>query len=130
MSTLTRDGTAEPISQDKILRREREQGNTHFPYSADHEQDLQPYPVDSYSAICNDHTYIITYYLHIIYILLRQNLCQVQPPENIGDLSASRRCLMVRTIVSTVWSAANQNPNYKLQRRLPGVVSNLQRHQK
>ena len=30
----------------------------HFPRSADHEQDWQPYPVDPYSAICDDHTYI------------------------------------------------------------------------
>ena len=29
----------------------------HFPCSADHEQDWQPYPFDAYSAICDDHTY-------------------------------------------------------------------------
>ena len=28
----------------------------HFPCSADHEQDWQPYPVYPYSAICDDHT--------------------------------------------------------------------------
>ena len=33
----------------------------YFPCSADHEQDWQPYPVDPYSAICDDHTYIHTY---------------------------------------------------------------------
>ena len=32
------------------------QGNIHFPCSADHEQDWQPYSVDPYSAICDDHT--------------------------------------------------------------------------
>ena len=32
----------------------------HFTCSADHEQDWQPYPVDPYSAICDDHTYIHT----------------------------------------------------------------------
>ena len=37
----------------------------------------------------------------------RQNPCQVQPTENIGNLPASRRCLWVRTTVSTVWSAAS-----------------------
>ena len=47
---LTRDGTAKPVSGDQILRRERGQGNIHFPLSADHEQDWQPYPVDPYSA--------------------------------------------------------------------------------
>ena len=58
MSRLTRDGTAEPISRDQILRHARGQGNINFPCSADHEQDWQPYPVDPYSAICDDHTYI------------------------------------------------------------------------
>ena len=43
--------TAEPVSRDQILRRERGQGNLHFPCSADHEQDWQPsYPVDPYSC--------------------------------------------------------------------------------
>ena len=59
MSRLTRDGTAELVSRDQILWRERGQGNIHFPCSADHEQDWQPYPVDPYSScyMC-DHTYI------------------------------------------------------------------------
>ena len=57
MSRLTRDGTAEPVSRDQILRHARGQGNIDFPCSADHEQDWQPYPVDPYSAICDDHTY-------------------------------------------------------------------------
>ena len=61
MSRLTRDGTAEPVSRDQILRHARRLGNVHFPCSADHEQDWQPYPVDPYSAICDDHTYIHTY---------------------------------------------------------------------
>ena len=61
MSRLTRDGTAEPVSRDQILRHARGQGNVHFPCSADHEQDWQPYPVDPYSAICDDHTYTHTY---------------------------------------------------------------------
>ena len=53
MSRLTRDGTAEPVSRDQILRHERWQGNIHFSCSADHKQDWQPYPVDPYScAIC------------------------------------------------------------------------------
>ena len=35
-SKLTRGGTAEPVSRDQILRRERGQGNINFPCSADH----------------------------------------------------------------------------------------------
>ena len=57
MRRLTRDGTVEPVSRDQILRRERGQGNIHFPCSADHVQDLQPYPVDPYSCyMCNHAT--------------------------------------------------------------------------
>ena len=56
MSRLTRDGTAEPVSRDQILRHARGQGNIDFTCSADHEQDWQPYPVDPYSAICDDPT--------------------------------------------------------------------------
>ena len=60
MSRLTRDGTAETVSRDQILRHERGQENIHFSCSADHEQDWQRYPVDPYSfAICvTIHTYI------------------------------------------------------------------------
>ena len=49
---LMRNWTAEPVSRDQILRRERGQGNIIFPCSADHVQDWQPYPVDPYSALC------------------------------------------------------------------------------
>ena len=51
-------GTAEPVSRDQIFRHARGQGNINFPCSAPHEQDWQPYPVDPYFAICDDHTYI------------------------------------------------------------------------
>ena len=61
MSRLTRDGTAEPVSRDQILRHARGQGNISFPCSVDHDQDWQPYPVDPHSAIYVDHTYIHIY---------------------------------------------------------------------
>ena len=51
MSRLTRDGTAEAVSRDHILRHERGQGNAHFSYSADHVQDWQPYPVNPHSVL-------------------------------------------------------------------------------
>ena len=54
MSRLTPDGTAEPASHDRILRREQGRGNIHFLCSANHEQGGQPYPVDRYSAIRDD----------------------------------------------------------------------------
>ena len=50
MSRLTREGTTEPVSRDRILRREGGQGNIHFPCPADHVRDWQPYPVDPYSC--------------------------------------------------------------------------------
>ena len=59
MDKLTQDRMTEPVLRDQILRRQRGQGNIHFPCSADHEQDWQPYPVDPYYAICDDHTYTI-----------------------------------------------------------------------
>ena len=65
MSRLTRDGTAEPISRDQILRREQGQGNIHFSCSADHEQDWQPDPVDLYSAPCDEDGSISTVCLGI-----------------------------------------------------------------
>ena len=62
MSRLTRERTTEPDSRDQTLRHVRGQGNIYFLFSADHEQDWKPYPVDPYSAIiCDDHTYIHTY---------------------------------------------------------------------
>ena len=60
MSRLTRDGTAEPVSRDQVLRRERGQGNIYFPCSANHEQDWQIYTVDPYSCYKCDHTYVHT----------------------------------------------------------------------
>ena len=59
MSRLTRDGTAEPVSRDQILRRERRQGNIAFPCSADREQDWQRYPVDPYPCYMCDYTCIL-----------------------------------------------------------------------
>ena len=59
MSRLTRYGTAEPVSRDQIVRHVRRQGRNHFPCSADREQDWQPYPVDPYSAMCDDHIHKI-----------------------------------------------------------------------
>ena len=64
MSRLTRAGTAEPVSRDQILRRERGQGNINFPCSVDHEQGWQPYPVDPYSSCMCNHTYIHTLYIY------------------------------------------------------------------
>ena len=74
MSRLTRDETADSASRDQILRREHGQGNIHFPCSADHDQDWQPYPVDPYySCYMCDHTYIHTS-IRIYRVLLHQAL--------------------------------------------------------
>ena len=59
-SRLTRDGAAEPVSRDQILKHERGQGNIIFSCSADHVQDWQPYPVDPYSCYMCDHTYCVS----------------------------------------------------------------------
>ena len=74
MGKLTRDGTAEPVSRDQILRREREQRIFHFPCSAaDHEQDWQPCPVVRavhINIVLHTHTAVVTHtYIYIICIL-------------------------------------------------------------
>ena len=71
MSRLTRDGTAETVSRDQILRHERGQGNINFRCSADHKQDWQPYPVDPYFCYMCDHTYIIGLGGYVWYVLKR-----------------------------------------------------------
>ena len=95
MSRLTRDGTAEPVSRDQILRHARGQGNVHFPCSADHEQDWQPYPVDPYSAICDDHTYIRTYFGSLVSSMRATNPANVSVQFNGGilpDIILLTRC--------------------------------------
>ena len=47
MIRLMRDGTAEPVSRDKVIGRERGQGKIY-----DHEQDWQSYPVDPCVCVC------------------------------------------------------------------------------
>ena len=56
MSRMMRDGAAKTASRDQIIRRERGQGNIHFPCSADHEQGWQPFPIDLYVCYMCDHT--------------------------------------------------------------------------
>ena len=62
MSKPTRDGTAEHVLRKQIHKHEPGQGNIHFPCSAEHEQDWQPYPVLLTLAIgdVHKHTYIQT----------------------------------------------------------------------
>ena len=73
MSKLTRDGTAEPVSRDQILRRERGQRKIHFPCSAtDHEQYWQPCPVvraiHTNIVVLHTHTAVVTHvYICILY---------------------------------------------------------------
>ena len=76
MSRLTRAGTAEAISRDQILRRERGRGNIYFPCLADHEQDWQLYLVDPYSC-----------YMRWPYIYTRYERCVIVVDQTIGLLS-------------------------------------------
>ena len=66
MSRLTRDGTADLVSRDQIIRHVRGQGDTHFPCSADHESRIGNLTrlinhiyiyIHTYIYICDDHTY-------------------------------------------------------------------------
>ena len=68
MSWLTQNGTAETVLRGQILRLERGQGNIKFLFSADHEQDWQPYPIDVYSTcgilVLISYVMIIHKYIH------------------------------------------------------------------
>ena len=95
MGRLTRDGTNEPVSRDQILRHARGQGNTIFPCSADHEQDWQPYPVDPYSAICDDHTYIHTY------IHMSEDQCEWHRMNRMTGPDCVVMCNLINTYIHT-----------------------------
>ena len=83
MSRLTRDSTAEPVSRDQIIKRERGQGNAHFPSSADYDQDWQPYPVDPCSSICDDHTCCPSGLVrNLAHLLMRKSWVQVLPKQD------------------------------------------------
>ena len=65
MSRLTRDGTAEPVSRDQILRHARGQGNIIFPVQ------LTTSRIGNLTRLIHTllyvmtmHTYIHTYYIH------------------------------------------------------------------
>ena len=80
MSRLTRDGTAEPVSRDQILRHVRGQGNIHFSCSADHVQDWQPYPVDFNSSYMCDHKAgLATMYVCIVCMVITYNKSKDEP---------------------------------------------------
>ena len=57
-----RDGTGRlnPSRETKFSGAYGDRGILIFTCSADHEQDWQPYPVNPYSALCDDHIYIHT----------------------------------------------------------------------
>ena len=89
MSRLTRDGTtAEPVSRDQILRRERRQGNMHFPCSADDVQDWQPYSVDPHIfATCVTKHVVVVVDSHVQRIVLATEETAVTQQVSHVDLS-------------------------------------------
>ena len=59
MSRLTRDGTAEPVSRDQILRHERGQGNTIFPVQ------LTTSRIGNLTPLIRTVLYVMTIHTHI-----------------------------------------------------------------
>ena len=95
MSKLTRDGTAEPVSRDQILRREREQRILYFPCSAaDHEQDWQPCPVVRAirtNTVLRTHTAVVTHmYIYIYAYYTTVNRARMYMSANKNDISGIR----------------------------------------
>ena len=68
---MTRDGTADSILRDEILRREEEQGKNIFParLTASRIPDWQRYTVNQYHAISHDHAYSVCVCVTISFIL-------------------------------------------------------------
>ena len=66
---LTRDGTAEPVSRDQILRRERGQGNIHFftSHLTTSRVGNLTRLIHTLAIICDDHTYIPWYILYVVW---------------------------------------------------------------
>ena len=91
-SRLTRDGTAEIFSRDQVLRRERGQGNINIPCSADHEQDGQSYPVDTYSCYMFDHTCMVITYNRVVVVVVVSHIQRIgcQPEKTIQHGGQSR----------------------------------------
>ena len=59
MSRLTRNGTAEPVSRDQFSGANGDREILIFPVELTTSRNSnKPYPVDPYSARCDDHTYI------------------------------------------------------------------------
>ena len=69
MSKLTRDWTAESVSRDQILRRERGQRIIHFPCSAaDHEQECPVVRAIHTNIVLHTHTAVVTHiYIYAYY---------------------------------------------------------------
>ena len=59
MSRLTRDGTAEPVSRDQILRHARGQGNVHFPVQ------LTTSRIGNLTQLIHTLLYVMTIHIHI-----------------------------------------------------------------
>ena len=101
MSRLTRDGTAEPVSQDHIHRREWGQGSIYFPCSADHDQDSQPYAVDPYSAISDDHKCTQQRIFVLLFVSnenLRASTPSEHPPSQRGKGKGARGSFAYQTL--------------------------------
>ena len=98
MSRLTRDGTAEPVSRDQILRHARGQGNIDFPCSADHEQDWQPYPVDPYPGTL---LYVMTIHTYISLIPPREDQCEWHRMTRMTGPDCVVMCNLINTYIHT-----------------------------
>ena len=69
-------GRPNPSRKTKFSGASGDGENIIFPVTADHEQDWQPCPVDSYSAESTDH--VMTVHLHLSVIHLRRGRLRVR----------------------------------------------------
>ena len=78
MSRLTRDGTAEPVSRDQILRHARGQGNTIFPVQ------LTTSRIGNLTRLIHTLLYVMTIhtYIHTYFSVFKKNLNASKPSEH------------------------------------------------
>ena len=70
MSRLTRDGTAEPVSRDQILRPEGGQGRIYFPVQLTMSRFGNLTRLILIFAIYDDHTYILSCIIYLIVLFV------------------------------------------------------------
>ena len=102
MSRLTRDGTAEPVSRDQILRHARGQGDIHFPVQ------LTTSRIGNLTRLIHTllyvmtiHTYIHTYIVSVFGLPYRRRRRRFESPW-IGPMNTASKRVKLSTVTLSI----------------------------